>query len=118
MPALDDIIFGLNLGSLHLDQNLNRMKQYNDVNPGFYARKGDWQGGLYHNSYNKPSAYLMRLKELGHGFSAGLGGVTGYKYPITPMPVLSYKLNDLLRLTAVPSVDRGALGALHLSAEF
>ena len=118
MPLLDDIIFGLHLGSLHLGADGSRMKEYNDVNPGFYVRKGDWQGGLYHNSYHKPSAHLMRVFDLGNGFSAGLGGVTGYKYPITPVPVLSYKLSDMLRLTAMPSVDKGTLGALHLSAEF
>lgn len=119
MPgALADYTLGLNLGSVHLNQGLQRERRYNDVNPGVYVRKGDWQGGVYHNSYHKPSAYVMRLMELGNGFSAGLGGVTGYKYPITPMPILAYKLGDNLRVSAFPSADSGVLGAIHFSTEF
>lgn len=73
-PVFAQIVVGVHAWSAHEP----RAEGSSNDNPGLYVRHGAWQAGVYRNSVRRPSAYVVRLWDLGPvELSAGL--VTGYQ---------------------------------------
>lgn len=113
---------GLLLGpamSYHFDKS----KDFNEANPGIgYRSENGLLGGVYRNSYNKPSVYAGKQYEtsIGGPFNAGItmGGVTGYPAAsVLPMivPEISADMGDSqFALMLQPPVGNKTKGALAL----
>jgi hypothetical protein len=113
---MDGLLLGP-MASYHFD----RSKDFNEINPGIgYMTKDGWGGGVYKNSYNRPSFYAgkeMRYPVNGLLDAAlTLGAVTGYPAKdVLPMvlPSLIGKLGQhemALMLQPPMGPTKGALG--------
>lgn len=114
---------GLLLGPM-MSYHFDRSKDFNEQNPGLgYMSEGGLLGGMYRNSYSKPSVYAGKQfsTPINGLLSAGLtvGGVTGYPAaPVLPMvvPELSANLGDSTKVALMlePPVGNKTKGALAL----
>jgi len=85
--------FVTNLASYHLNRDVAKRKDLNEVNPGvgFERDIGDnrYSVGVYDNSYNKNSLYglLSYLPFKSGNFVLGItgGAATGYNKPLMPI---------------------------------
>ena len=106
------MIVGLHLATYHFSR-----VGYQEINPGVSVTCDEWQVGAYYNSYKKPAAYLAKNYNnvLGSSLDLALGVVVGYKIPILPAPILSYKYENV-RFSLLPPIGGG--GGVHMSYEF
>lgn len=114
---------GLLLGPM-MSYHFDRSKDFNEQNVGLgYMSENGLLGGVYNNSYNKPSVYAGKnfSYPLNGLLSAGVtvGGVTGYPAaPVLPMivPELSANLGDDTKLALMlePPLGNKTKGALAL----
>jgi hypothetical protein len=111
---------GLHLASVHDKPG------FNDTNPGVYIRtESGITAGTVFNSERKQSFHLGYTWErpISKRLSVAVtvGGITGYKLPVTPMviPSAAFKLTEdlSLRVSGLARVNRDGANALHLSLE-
>lgn len=74
MLTCGTLILGLSLGSYHLD----RAAGLQEFNPGAYIACDRWTGGVYKNSFGRPSIFVGYILPLGP-VDITLGFVTGYE---------------------------------------
>lgn len=110
------IALGYHLATAHaaVAEVRNRI---NEFNPGAYVQCDTLVAGAYLNTWGKVSAYGAKEIRLVPRLSIVVGGATGYSRAVTPMAMLTYKMDDGTRLSFIPST-RANLGGLHVSREF
>ena len=111
---------GLHIGSKHDTQG------FNDTNPGVYLRLDNGSTlGTVRNSLNQQSFYAGMTwgRQVTENLEVGVtvGGITGYKLPVTPMiiPSTAYRVVEGVRIRGALlfKVHRDGANALHLMFE-
>jgi hypothetical protein len=116
-------VYGLHLVSYHAPD-----RSQNNRNPGLYVRSGDWQVGMYHNSYRDTTTYVSHAWQLGYGFELVGGVAHGYQRSgtsrgaLTPMGGITYTfpvkiLGMQPKVFAIPPTPKNS-AVLHLAMEF
>lgn len=106
------IAIGLHIGTYHFD----RTRDYQEVNPGIYARCEGVAAGVYFNSERKTSAWIGVERKTGP-VDWTFGAVVGYtRSPVLPLVVPSYKVGTA-RISLLLPLEKGG-GGLHISYEF
>lgn len=109
-----DLALGIHLATYHFD----RAREYNEFNPGLYARADRWQAGFYHNSHKKLSVYGTYAIPLAKRTDLAIGLATGYNKHVVPVVVLSYNFDAGPRIGLIPSSPKGGSGGIHAAWEF
>jgi hypothetical protein len=120
-PAMAETVVGLHIGTKHFDTD----KQWNDVNPGVYAKfNNGFTAGVFKNSESKTAYYLGTTvsKSVSQQleFSATMGVMRGYSQGtmLFVLPSVAYKFDDYaLRLGYVPKINKQGASGLHLMFE-
>lgn len=81
--ACDEVHYSVSVGSKHISDGSTYPK-FNERNLGFGVECDGVQVGLYHNSLDKPSAYIGGTIPGSEYFGVKYGLVTGYNYIIAP----------------------------------
>ena len=113
----EPLTVGVHIGSVHLPQ-----RQFNNVNPGAYVRSGDWQAGVYLNSYRHTTVYGAYAWQLPYRVELLTGVATGYRDawdhgPLAPMAAFSYRFDGGVRISFLPPTPKTS-AVVHLSTEF
>lgn len=113
----EPVTVGVHIGSVHLPA-----RYFNNVNPGLYVRQGDWQAGVYRNSYRHTTAYVARAWPITERLELATGVATGYRDawdhgPLAPMAAFSYRFDGGVRISFLPPTPKTS-AVVHLSKEF
>lgn len=120
-------VIGLHIASHHLSTAPAYVGEWNDNNPGVYARwSNGFTAGTLRNSERRQSAYVGWTFEhpLTRGVTAAItvGGITGYSDPVSPLVAVSAStsLTDRLaaRVSWLPKARYDGSHAFHLSVEW
>lgn len=122
-------VIGVHIGSVH-SNNYDPVakRNWNNANPGLYARWDNVVVGTYYNSIRKQSVYAGYAVPVLPYLDVVLGGVTGYNGPgyrakaIMPMvvPSLHIPITDAVsvRFNLAIGVGKGSATALNLALEY
>lgn len=120
-PAMAGTIIGLHLGTKHFSAD----KQWNDFNPGAYAKLSNgFTAGVFKNSESNTSYYvgatISKPVSTSLEVSATIGVMQGYNRGtmLFALPSVAYKFSDYaLRIGYVPKIDKQGAAGLHLMLE-
>lgn len=119
----DELI--LHTGSYH--ETREGESSLNNTNPGIgYSLDSGWVGGLYLNSYKKPSFYAARDFSITEHTGAFVGAATGYKVVSgQPLGIIggfrwTIPLDDKwsMKLLVAPKIGGGTQTVFHLTLTY
>lgn len=102
--------FVVHVGSYHTDRHL--IQDVNEFNPGLGCRIGGYEAGVFQNSYDDTSAYVLRDFTHDSGFGVFAGIASGYQddlgvpdHGVTPVGGAVFR-GDFVTVRATPSFSR------------
>lgn len=122
-------VIGMHIGSVH-SNNYDPVakRNWNNTNPGLYARWDNVVVGTYYNSIRKQSVYAGYAYPVLSNLDVVVGVVSGYDGPgyrakaIMPMvvPSLHFPITDTInaRLNLAIGVGKGSATALNFAIEY
>jgi len=103
------LLLGLHLYTQHVKDN------FNNLNPGVYAKCDSYVAGTYYNSIRKQTVYAGYVLPVGP-IDIMVGAATGYNIPVVPMFVPSIVYKGVRVHLIIPTKMTGG-GGIHVSIE-
>ena len=103
------LLLGLHLYTQHVKDN------FNNFNPGVYAKCDSYVAGTYYNSIRRQTVYAGYVYSIGP-VDITFGAATGYYKPVIPLVVPSIKIEGVRFNLIIPS-KMTAGGGIHISIE-